>query len=70
MSDLTPEQRIEVRYVAGDGTTVDEEPVAADRVSVQMWDGGRAIVKLYRGGRVVETIIYRQADRIRRVIEQ
>jgi uncharacterized protein YqiB (DUF1249 family) len=62
-------EHIEVRYVDVDGTVADEPCLTADRATAQIWEGGRAIVKLYRDGRVAETISYHQVVRIRRVID-
>ena len=60
--------RVEVRYAAADGTVIVEPPITAEHSTVQLWDGGRALLKLYRDGRLAETYHYRQADRIHRVL--
>lgn len=62
--------RFEIRYTMSDGTGVNEDPITADDSSVQHdFVTGGAIIYLYRGGVLVETLSYRRVDRIRRFID-
>lgn len=56
-----------VRYlVAG---TVAEDVHTAERITHQQFADGRAHLVLYRDGQVAEHVAYRQAERIRIVVE-
>lgn len=48
--------------------TVTEDTWTGDRVTYQQFPDGRAKITLHRGGQVAETIAYRNAERIHRVL--
>lgn len=48
--------------------TVADETWTAERITFQHFRGGRALLKLHRGGQVAEYVSYGRVERIHRVV--
>lgn len=48
--------------------TVVEDVHTGERITCQQFADGRALIKVYRGGKVAEYVTYRQAERTHRIV--